>query len=64
MGELPVSILAIVIPIVPITTFVGGLLLGMDRVEPRRMLGLVCGAVAILLLILPEDQRGRTAAVT
>ena len=54
MRELPVGIMAIVISIVPITTFLAALLLRMDRPEPWRMLGLVCGAGAVLLLILPE----------
>jgi drug/metabolite transporter (DMT)-like permease len=54
MRELPVGIMAIVISIVPITTFLGALLLGLDRAEPRRMLGLACGAAAVLLLIVPK----------
>ena len=54
MRELPVGIMAIVISVVPITTFLGALLLRMDGAEPRRMLGLACGAVAMLLLIVPE----------
>ncbi len=54
MRELPVGIMAIVISIVPITTFLGALLLGVERSEPRRVLGLACGAGAMLLLVLPE----------
>lgn len=53
MRELPVGIMAIVISIVPITTFLGALLLRLDRAEPRRMLGLACGAAAVLLLVVP-----------
>ena len=54
MRELPVGIMAIVISIVPITTFLGALLLGIDRAEPRRMAGLACGAAAVLLLVAPK----------
>lgn len=54
MRELPVGIMAIVISIVPITTFLGALVLRMDRPEPRRLLGLACGAAAVLLLVVPE----------
>jgi drug/metabolite transporter (DMT)-like permease len=54
MRELPVGVMAIVISIVPITTFLGALLLGIDRAEPRRMLGLACGAGAVLLLVVPD----------
>ncbi len=54
MRELPVGIMAIVISIVPITTFLGALLLRMERPQPRRMLGLACGTTAVLLLILPQ----------
>lgn len=54
MRELPVGIMAIVISIVPIMTFVGALALRMDRPEPRRLLGLACGATAMLLLVVPE----------
>lgn len=54
MRELPVGIMAIVVSVVPITTFLGALLLGMERAEPRRMLGLACGAAAVLLLVVPD----------
>lgn len=54
MRELPVGIMAIVISVVPILTFLGALLLRMDRAEPRRMLGLACGTAAVLLLVVPE----------
>ena len=54
MRELPVGIMAIVISIVPITTFLGALVLRMDRPEPRRVLGLLCGAAAVLLLVVPD----------
>ena len=54
MRELPVGVMAIVISIVPILTFLGALALRMDQAEPRRMLGLACGAAAVLLLVLPE----------
>ncbi len=54
MRELPVGIVAIVISIVPITTFLGALAIGLDRAKPRRMLGLACGAAAVLLLVVPD----------
>lgn len=54
MRELPVGIMAIVISVVPIMTFLGALLLGVERSEPRRVLGLACGMAAVLLLVLPK----------
>lgn len=53
MRELPVGVMAIVLSIVPIMTFVGALVLRMDRADPRRLFGLLCGATAVLLLVAP-----------
>lgn len=54
MRELPVGIVSIVISMVPIQTFLAALMLRIERPEPRRVLGLVCGAAAVLLLVVPE----------
>jgi drug/metabolite transporter (DMT)-like permease len=54
MRELPVGIMAIVVSVVPIMTFLGALVLRLERPEARRLLGLACGTAAVLILILPE----------
>lgn len=54
--HLPVGIMAILIALVPIMTFLGALLLGMDRPEPLRVLGLALGTVSVLLLVVPRTS--------
>lgn len=52
--ELPVGVISIITAAVPMMTFVGALMFGIDRPEPRRIVGLVAGAVAVLILVVPE----------
>lgn len=52
--HLPVGVISIVLCAVPMTTFLVALALGMERTEPKRVMGLVCGAGAVLLLVAPE----------
>ncbi|MFK7942502.1 MAG: DMT family transporter [Paracoccaceae bacterium] len=57
--ELPLGVISIVIAAVPIMTFLAALALKMDRAEPRRVIGLVLGGAAVLILILPETSLPR-----
>jgi drug/metabolite transporter (DMT)-like permease len=54
LQELPVGIMSIVIAIVPITTYLAAMLLRMERAQPLRMAGLICGTVAVLFLVVPD----------
>ncbi len=56
IDHLPVGVFTILLSIVPMTTFLGAVALGLDRPEPRRFLGLCAGASAVLLLVLPETS--------
>ena len=51
--ELPLGVVSIVIAAVPIMTFLAAVVLRMDRAEPRRVIGLLLGASAVLILIVP-----------
>lgn len=52
--ELSVGVIAIVMATVPMATLLGALIFGMERAEPLRMIGVGLGAVAVLLLVVPE----------
>ncbi|MEM1298212.1 MAG: DMT family transporter [Pseudomonadota bacterium] len=56
MRELPLGVISIVIAAVPIMTFLAAVALRMDRPEFRRVAGLVMGAIAVLILIVPETS--------
>lgn len=56
LQELQVGIVSIVIAIVPLTTLLGSLLIGLERVEPVRLAGLALGGVAVLLLVVPDTS--------
>ncbi|MEM7423911.1 MAG: DMT family transporter [Pseudomonadota bacterium] len=54
--ELPVGVMSILISMVPISTFCASLVLGMERPDGLRLLGLCAGAGAVLLIVLPETS--------
>ena len=54
MQELQVGIVSIVIAVVPLMTLLASLMIGLERPEPIRLAGLALGAVAVLLLVVPE----------
>ena len=54
MQHLPVGVMSIVIAMVPIMTYLGAVLIRMEQIEPVRSLGLVFGAAAVLLLVVPD----------
>ncbi len=59
MQELQVGVMSILIALVPIMTYLGALLMRMDKVSPLRMLGLVFGTGSVMLLVLPEASLPR-----
>ena len=59
MQELPVGVVTIVIAVVPITTYLAAMLLRMEPLHPLRMLGLICGTIAVMLLVVPDASLPR-----
>ena len=54
--HLPSGILSILLSLVPMLALPIALMLGNDLFEPRRLLGLVLGLVAVLMIALPETS--------
>jgi drug/metabolite transporter (DMT)-like permease len=52
--HLPAGLLSILISLVPMFALPLALIVGMERFEPLRFLGVVCGAVAIVLIVGPK----------
>ncbi len=55
-SRVPAGILAITIALVPIMTYVFALLVGADAYQPKRLIGMFIGFMAILLLLIPENS--------
>lgn len=54
--HLPVGVIVMVISLVPMCTMALALVAGVERAEPRRLLGIALGAGAIALIALPESS--------
>ncbi len=54
--ELPAGIMALAIALVPMATFAGAIWLKHDHLSFKRCVGLGMGAVAVLLVVLPETS--------
>ena len=54
--HLPIGIISIVIALVPMMTLLLALPMGIERPEPRRLAGLGLGAMAVLLIVLPDTS--------
>ncbi|MEM9061697.1 MAG: DMT family transporter [Pseudomonadota bacterium] len=54
MQHLPVGVMSIVIAMVPIMTYLGAIIIRMERLDGVRSLGLIFGAVAVLFLVVPD----------
>lgn len=59
MGQLPLGVMAIIIAAVPMMTFVAALVFRIERPAPRRLIGLLIGAVAVLILVIPDASLPR-----
>ena len=54
--HLAAGVMAITVALSPLLTFLGAALLGLDRLVPARLLGVVLGIVAVLLIALPKTS--------
>ena len=54
--HLPVGVNVIVLSLVPMATLLFSLTLGIERPDGRRLLGLVLGAMAVLVIALPDSS--------
>lgn len=53
---LPSGIISILLSLVPMFALPVALALGNDRFEPRRLIGLILGLIAVILIALPETS--------
>ena len=51
--HLPAGVLGISAGLVPLLTFLGAALLRLERMEPRRVIGVILGIIAVLMIALP-----------
>lgn len=56
MRHLPVGVVSVVLALVPIMTLLMALVLRIERPEPIRLAGLGLGAVAVMMLVLPDSS--------
>ncbi len=56
VARLPAGIMSILISTVPLIAFPMALALGLDRIEPRRVLGLMLGLTGVALIALPRTS--------
>ena len=63
-AHLPAGVLAILLSMIPMLAFPIALGLHLDRFETRRLMGLILGLIAVLLIVLPDaDLSGSIPAV-
>ncbi len=55
-ARVPAGVLSITVAAVPILTFAAALVFRVDRLTRGRVLGVLCGIVAVLLIVLPETS--------
>jgi drug/metabolite transporter (DMT)-like permease len=60
---LPSGLVAILMALVPMMTLGLALLLGVERFEAKRATGIVCGIVAVILIVVPETSLPERAMV-
>jgi drug/metabolite transporter (DMT)-like permease len=60
--HLPSSVLSVILAAIPMVTLVVASLAGIDRPSPRRVLGLLCGFAAIVVLVAPAGSLPSGAA--
>ncbi len=57
------GVLAITLATVPIMTYVGATVLRFEKIMIRRVVGVVCGAAGVLLLVSPDDALANPGSV-
>lgn len=60
--HLPSSVLSVILAGIPMVTLVVASIAGIDRPSPRRVLGLLCGFAAIVVLVAPAGSLPSGAA--
>ena len=60
--HLPAGVLAITVALAPLMTFLGAVLVGLNRLAMTRLLGVVLGIVAVLMIALPETSLPESGA--
>ncbi len=55
-ARVPAGVLSITLAMVPILTFAAALLFRIDRLAWGRVVGILCGLVAVLFIVLPESS--------
>ena len=55
-SRVPAGIIAITIALVPMMTYIFALVFGVDAYQPKRVIGMLIGFIAILLLLIPESS--------
>lgn len=55
-AQLPAGVMAIIIATVPMLSLAIALGIGFERLDPRRLVGVVLGALAVVLLVAPETS--------
>jgi drug/metabolite transporter (DMT)-like permease len=55
-SHVPAGVLSITVALVPILTFLASAMLGLERVTPLRMAGVLLGTVSIILLVAPSQS--------
>jgi len=56
VAHLPSGVMSILISTIPMLSLPMALALGMDRLHPLRLLGLLCGIVGVALIALPQTS--------
>lgn len=56
VAHLPSGVMSILISTIPMLSLPMALALGMDRLHPLRLLGLLCGVVGVALIALPQTS--------
>ena len=54
-AQLPAGIMSIVIALVPLFALPIALLLGLEKAQPKRLIGVLLGALAVVLIVGPEN---------
>ncbi|MGC6496292.1 MAG: DMT family transporter [Candidatus Puniceispirillaceae bacterium] len=62
-GRVPAGVVAITIAIVPMLTYALATSMGRESQSPVRLAGLICGIIAILLLVVPSTSLPDRSAV-
>ena len=63
MPHVQAGVISITVTLVPILTYAISIPLGLEKPEIKRIIGLVLGTLAILLIVIPENSLPETKAI-